>query len=162
MNRRFTKSKKRVAAVLGPLAVVAVVAGAIAYFTDTGSGTGQANVGTSTAWGVTFQATTGTMYPGSGTSTVNYTVTNNGSGNQFLNGTTAAVVNDGSGNVEQSGTPVPGCLVAWFSAANNSPAAATIAPAGTTTGSTDVTMIESGTNQNACKSVTPDILVTAS
>jgi hypothetical protein len=113
---------------------------------------------------VTFQATTGTMYPGCATckSTVNYTVTNNGTGDQHLNTTTASVVSDGSGNVKSSGTSVPGCLAAWFSAANNPPAAATLAPAGTSTGSADITMSESGTNQDACKSVTPDILISAS
>jgi hypothetical protein len=137
------------------------VVGAIAYFTGTGSGTGQANVGTSTPWGVTFTASTGTMYPGSGTSTVHYTVTNNGSGSQHLNGTTAAVANDGSGNVTSSGTSVPGCLATWFSVTNHAPAAATLASGGSTTGTADVTMAESGTNQDACKSVTPDIAVNA-
>lgn len=158
MTRRF---KKR-AAVLGSLTALVAVVGAIAYFTGTGSGTGQATVGTSTPWDVTFTGTSGTMYPGSGTSTVDYTVENVGSGNQRLNATTATVVNDGSGNVTSSGTPVPGCLAAWFSAANNPPAAVTLAPSGTATGTVDVTMSESGTNQDPCKTVTPDILVSAS
>jgi len=161
MIRTFTRSKKRVAAFASLVAMAAVVA-AIAYFTGTGSGTGQAQVGTSTPWGVTFGATTGTMYPGSGSSTVHYTVTNNGSGSQRLNTTTASVATDGSGNVTSSGTPVSGCLATWFSAANTPPAAVTLAPAASTTGSAAVTMAESGTNQDACKNVTPDIVISAS
>jgi hypothetical protein len=161
MIRTLTRSKKRTAA-LGSLAAIAAVVAAIAYFIGTGSGTGQATVGTSTPWGVTFQSTTGTMYPGLGTSTVRYTVTNNGPGNQHLNTTTASVVNDGSGNVTSSGTPVTGCLASWFSVTNHPPAAATLAPSATTTGTADVAMTESGTNQDACKSVTPDILISAS
>jgi hypothetical protein len=161
MIRTFTRSKKRVAAFASLVAMAAVVA-AIAYFTGTGSGTGQAQVGTSTPWGVTFGATTGTMYPGSGSSTVHYTVTNNGSGSQRLNTATASVATDGSGNVTSSGTPVSGCLATWFSAANTPPAAVTLAPAASTTGSAAVTMAESGTNQDACKNVTPDIVISAS
>lgn len=84
MTRRSIQFKKRIA-VLGSLAALAAVVGAIAYFTGTGSGTGQAKVGTSTPWDVTFTGSTGTMYPGSGTSTVAYTVKNVGSGNQHLN-----------------------------------------------------------------------------
>jgi len=161
MIRTFTRSKKRAAA-FGSLVAMVAVAGAIAYFTGTGSGTGQAQVGTSTPWSVTFGASTGTMYPGSGTSTVNYTVTNNGSGNQHLNTTTASVVADGSGNVKSSGTPVSGCLATWFSVSNSPPAGTTLSPSASTTGSAAVTMAESGTNQDACKTVTPDILISAS
>jgi hypothetical protein len=162
MIRRVVQTRKgRLAALGSGVALVAVV-GAVAYFTNTGSGTGQATVGTSTPWGVTFGATTGTMLPGSGTSTVNYTVTNNGTGNQQLTTTTATVVSDGTGNVTSSGTAVPGCLASWFSAANSPPAAVTLPPGGSATGSAAITMVESGTNQDPCQGVTPDILVSAS
>jgi hypothetical protein len=154
-------SRKRVTA-LGSLVAIAAVVGAVAYFTGSGSGTGQAKVGTATPWGVTFGTTSGLMYPGSGTSTVPYTVTNNGSGDQRLSTTTASVVSDGSGNVKASGTAVVGCLAGWFTATNTPPSATTLAPNETATGSVAVTMSESDTNQDACKSVMPDILVSAS
>jgi hypothetical protein len=159
IRRLFTRKRTML---LGSLVAIAAVVGAIAYFTDSGTGTGQAKVGTSTPWSVTFGTTTGTMYPGFGTSTVPYTVTNAGSGNQRLATTTASVVSDGSGNVKQSGTAVPGCLASWFTATNTPPAAVTLAPSGTATGSVAVTMSESGTNQDPCKNVLPDILVSAS
>jgi hypothetical protein len=161
MIRRVVQTRKRRLAAVGSGVALAAVVAAVAYFTNSGSGTGQATVGTSTPWGVTFQATTGTMLPGSGTSTVNYTVTNNGTGNQRLTTTTASVVSN-AGNVTSSGTPVPGCLASWFSAANNPPAPVTLAAGGSTTGSAGITMAESGTNQDACQGVTPDILVSAS
>jgi hypothetical protein len=148
---------------LGSLVAIAAVVAAVAYFTDTGSGTGQAKVGTSTPWTVTFGTTSGTMYPGAGNSTLPYTVTNAGSGNQQLQSTSATVVSDGSGNVKSSGTSVPGCLASWFTASNTPPTGlpATVAPSGTKTGSVSVTMAESGTNQDSCKNVMPDILVSA-
>ena len=161
MIRRLFSRKRTM--LLGSLVAIAAVVGAVAYFTDSGSGTGKANVGTSSPWTVSFGTTTGTMYPGSGTSTVPYTVTNAGSGNQQLGSTSATVVSS-SGNVTSSGVPVAGCLAAWFNAANTPPASlpATVAPGGTKTGSVAVTMIESTTNQDACKNVMPDILVSAS
>jgi hypothetical protein len=160
MIRRLFSRKRTM--LLGSLVAIAAVVGAVAYFTDSGSGTGQAQVGTSSPWSVTFGTTTGTMYPGSGTSTVPYTVTNAGSGGQHLNTTTAAVVNDGSGNVKQGGTAVVGCLASWFTPTNTPPAAVTLAPSGTTTGSVAVTMSNPNVSQDACKNVMPDILVSAS
>jgi hypothetical protein len=79
--RSFLKRKKLVAGISG--AGVLVLAGAaIAYFTASGSGTGSATVGTSTA--MTVHGTSGsTLYPGS-TSTVSFTVDNPSSGNQQL------------------------------------------------------------------------------
>jgi hypothetical protein len=153
---------KRYVVVVSAVVAVAIAGAAIAYFTATGSGTGQATVGSSTPWEVTFGATTGTMYPGSGTSTVNYTVKNAGSGSQHLAGTTASVAHDGSGNVTSHGTSVSGCLASWFSVTNHSPAATTLASGGTVTGSADVTMKNEEESQDACQGKTPDITVSAS
>ncbi len=156
----WIRRKPRLAA-LTAVVVLAVAGGAIAYFTDSGSGTGHATVGSSTPWSVTFGTTTGTMYPGAGTSTVNYTVTNAGSGHQYLHGTTASVVADGSGNIKDNGTAVSGCLASWFNATNHSPSAADLAVSGTATGSVDVTMTNDPSNQDVCQGHHPDILVSA-
>lgn len=153
---------KRVVVALGVVASLALTAAAIAYFSSTGSGTGQATVGTSTAWSVTFGTTTGTMYPGSGTSNVPYTVTNPSAGHQNLSSTTATVKDDGSGNITDAGTAVVGCLSTWFTATNHSPAAVDLAGSGTTTGSVDVTLANVSASQDACKSHHPDIVVNAS
>jgi hypothetical protein len=154
--------RKRVVVSLGVVASLALTAAAIAYFTSTGSGTGQATVGTSTAWSVTFGTTTGTMYPGSGTSNVPYTVTNPSSGHQYLASTSATVKDDGSGNITDGGSSVAGCSSSWFTATNHSPAAVDLAGAGTTTGSVDVTLANVGSSQDPCKGHHPDIVVDAS
>ena len=66
--------RKRVLILVGALMLLIVAGAAIAYFTSTGSGTGTATVGNSSA--VTLHATTAsTLYPGT-SSTVNFTVDN--------------------------------------------------------------------------------------
>jgi hypothetical protein len=111
---------------------------------------------------VTFGATTGTMYPGVGTSTVNYTITNNGGGHQQVQATTASIADDGSGNIKDNGTPVTGCLSMWFTVTNSPPAPVDLAPNGTTTGSAAVTMTDANTSQNACAGHHPDIVINVS
>ncbi len=78
------QSKKRRALVaLGAVGAVAAVGVAIAYFTSTGSGTGSATVGTSSA--VTIHGTTSaSLFPGTST-TVSFTVDNPSAGSQRVN-----------------------------------------------------------------------------
>jgi hypothetical protein len=79
MSRR---TRRRFFAALGAVAAIAAAGFAIAYFTTSGSGTGTASVGTSTA--LTIHGTAGTtLYPGT-SSTVNFTVDNPSSGHQQL------------------------------------------------------------------------------
>lgn len=157
-------SRKRGAAALVVIAVLAVAGGAYAYFTSSGSGNGAATVGSASNFTVTPQtATGGPLLPGAGSETINYTVTNPSSaGHQNLSATTASVAADGSGNVIQGGTAVSGCKASWFSAANSGPAAADLAPGGTATGSVVVTMTDAAVSQDSCQGVSPQILITAS
>ena len=114
--------KKKVFVPLTGVVALALAAAAVAYFTSTGSGTGSATVGSATNWSVTFpNAASGTMYPGAGSTTIPYTVTNPSSGHQYLTGTTATVASSG-GNITQNGVAVSGCLASWFTPANTSPA----------------------------------------
>jgi hypothetical protein len=155
MRIKFTK-KRLIATAL------ALAGGAFAYFTASGSATGQAAVGSSTPWTVTFSATAGTMYPGAGTATMAYTVTNAGSGNQKLATTTASVNADTNGYVTNHGTSVTSCQASWFTATNTPPTAADLAAGAHTTGSVAVTMADAAVSQNACQGVTPDVTVSAS
>jgi hypothetical protein len=169
----ITRRKKLFAAV-GTLAALAVGAIAVAYFTGAdGSGTGSATVGSSTAWSVAVNTGGATyapngytaIYPGSGTESIPFTVTNNGKGAQNLKTVSYAIKQDGSGNAETStGTVITGCQASWFSAAGNSGngTPGTLSPGGTYTGKVDVTMTDSGTNQDACQTAAPGVTVNAS
>jgi len=157
--------RRRFLALLALVLALSVTGGAVAYFTgQAGSATTQASVGGNGAWAVTFTGTSGTMYPGAGSSTLNYQVQNGGSGYQQLQSVAATVVADGSGNIEQNGVSKSGCLASWFTATNNGPSGMPLdlGPGATTTGSVTVTMSDSGTNQNVCENVTPDVKVSAS
>jgi hypothetical protein len=140
---------------------------AYAYFTGgTGTGTGSANTGSTTSWGVsvgTFAG--GPMFPGSGTETATYTVTNTGGGNQALTTAVTASVKSSNGNITQNNVELAGCTASWYAATAGVPTpavGAVIAKNGTATGSVTVVLNESNSNQNVCKGATPDVTVTAS
>lgn len=161
MFRRI--SRKPLIAGLSVLAVLAMAGGAFAYFTSSGSGTGTATVGTAAAFTVNpATATGGLIYPGSGSESISYTVTNGGSGAENLSATTAAVASSGV-NITENSAPVSGCLASWFTATNHPPTLPQDLAGGATSnaGSVTVTMTDSGGNQNACENATPDITVGA-
>jgi hypothetical protein len=154
-------TKKRFA-VLGAVAILAMAGIAVAYFTSTGSGTGSATVGSATAFKVTVSAPTGgPLYPGSGSENLAYSVKNEGSGAQNVNSTSASVASEG-GNITQGGVPVVGCKASWFTAVDSSPAPVSLKGGESASGSVEVTMQDSGTNQDACQGTSPDITVSAS
>ncbi|MGA2011524.1 MAG: hypothetical protein ABSH51_13490 [Solirubrobacteraceae bacterium] len=160
---RFTK--RRGIAALALLATLAMAGGAYAYFSASGSGTGgAATVGATTPFAVTFGASTGLMYPGFGSASVAYTITNPGTGVEKLGSTLVGIANDGSGNIVTGpdSTPVVGCEAAWFTATDNPPTYGEIQPAGSLTGSVTVTMADVASSQDVCQGVAPDITVSAS
>jgi hypothetical protein len=78
----FSSRRRKLLAALSGVAVLAVAGIAVAYFSTSGSGTGSATVGTSSA--LTIHGTSaGTLYPGT-TSAVSFTVDNPSSGHQQL------------------------------------------------------------------------------
>ena len=79
MFRRFN-NKRTVA--LSALLLLLVTAGAVAYFSTNGSGTGTATVGTSSTLTI-HGSSASTLYPGT-SSTVSFTIDNASSGNQQL------------------------------------------------------------------------------
>jgi hypothetical protein len=154
-------TKKRFA-VLGAVAILAMAGIAVAYFTSSGSGTGSASVGKSSAFTVEVSSdTSGSIYPGSGSETLSYSIKNEGSGHQNVTSTSASVNSD-EGNITQNGTPVVGCLASWFHAADTSPAPVDLAGGATAEGSVKVTMEDAEANQDACQGANPDITVKAS
>ena len=146
----WMKSKRTFAA-LGCGATLVVSAAAVAFFTSSGSGTGTAAVGSSSA--VTLHATiSSNLYPGS-SSPVTFTVDNPSSGVQRVGTVTLASISVDSGHsscstVISGGNPdftmAPVNVNEVISPGNGQSVAAT----GT------LTMNETGVNQDACQGAT--------
>jgi hypothetical protein len=165
------RTKIAVGATLGAAGITAGGM-AFAYFTSSGSGNGSGVVGSAANWGVSVSNTaSGTIYPGQGSETLAYTVTNNGSGNQELQSLAVAVTADSStpANVFQYSTSnqtyssVSGCQASWFTAAVDQPSPGVdLAPGKTVTGLITVTMADATANQNLCEGITgPEVTLTA-
>jgi len=156
--------KKLVAAGLVAALTLGIAGAAFAYFTATGSGTGNATTGTATPWTVTAAPATGMMFPGGGVSTVPFTVTNPNAGALTYTTLTAAVPADTDGNITSGGAPVVGCLASWFTAVAGTPSVGpgSIAGGGSFTVAVAVMMGDSGTNQDPCQGATPDVTLTVS
>ena len=164
-------SQKRLAAVAF-VGVLAVTGAAVAYFTGgSNTVTGSGTVGTSSQWGIaltgtpTFSGNLNAIYPGVGTESIPFTVTNTGNGNQAVTSIVPAVSHDNSGNVISNGAALTGCLASWFQVVDNgsNPALGlSLAPNGTYTGKVVLTMQDVPTSQDACKNATPAVTITAS
>jgi hypothetical protein len=166
-------SKKRLAAVAS-VAALAITGAAVAYFTGgSGSVTGSGTVGASTVWGVatgasTWSGTLTALYPGATNNTelIPFTVTNNGHGHQSVTSITVTLPAQSNGDAQTAaGADIPGCLASWFTAtvdSGNPALPSNLAPAGTYIGKIDLTMQDSGTNQNPCQNAAPAVTITAS
>lgn len=134
--------RKRVL-VLGIVASLAIAGAAFAYFTNSGSGTGSATVGTSDA--ITLASdSVGPLYPGGADAPVTVDITNPGSGAQYVGTVSGSVADNG------------GCLGSWFEV-DAAPYAASLAAGASDSAETLVRMIDSGTNQDVCKGKTMTI-----
>jgi hypothetical protein len=144
-------TKKRALVALGCACGLAIVTGAIAYFTTTGSGTGTASVGSSSA--VTLHATvSSTLYPGA-SSPVTFTVDNPSAGSQrvgtiSLSSITADAGHSTCSTVITGGNPdftMPAVAVNKSFGPGNGQS---VTPTGT------LTMNETGVSQDACQGAT--------
>jgi hypothetical protein len=135
--RRYVTKKRVILLGIAALAI-ALGTGAFAYFTSSGSGTGTAGVGSSS----TIQLSSGTvggLFPGGADVPVTVTIHNPGSGAEYVGTVSGSVADNG------------GCSGTWFQV-DNVTYGATLAAGGSDTVSTNVRMLDSGTNQNACQS----------
>lgn len=159
-------STRRKIAIFAGVIVVAVLSGiAYAWFSSTGTGTGNATVGTSSSWAVATQAPAGdALLPGYGSQTIAYSVTNTGSGQQKLLDTSAALTQDAAGDVYNTTTSstATGCKASWYTVLNTKPALVNLAGGATQAGGVvTITMRDSNTNQDACKIVSPQVTINA-
>lgn len=157
MLRRLTK--KRALTALGVMAVLAVAGAAFAYFTSEGSGSTEASVGSSAAWGVDVKST-GTMYPGAEKSEITYTVTNKGTGNQGLAGTEVTVASE-AGDILSGGKAVTGCKAEWFKVTPGTTPSGDLPAGESKEGTATVEMVDVEESQDACQAKTPEIDVRA-
>ena len=177
--RRFTS--KRFIGALSVIAVLAAAGAAFAFFTSSGTGSGSATVGTSTAWTVGQTGTSGPALlpdPAIGTGNIQtktYQVTNPGAGSENLNQVVVSVANpDGSAWSSQTNAGKPACTAADFSVDSKAvgfcQSDTDVALAGevlagqTTCNPTPVTveMIDNGANQDNCQGVTVPLYFQAS
>jgi hypothetical protein len=149
-------TKRRAFFALTAALVVAVAGGAYAYFTTSGTGTGTAAVGSSSA--ITLHATvTGSLYPGS-SSPVTFTVDNPSSGKQRVGTISLQSITPDASHSECS-TVITGGNPDFTMAAvtANQTFATGNAQAVTATGS--LAMNETGVSQDKCQGATLTLTV---
>jgi hypothetical protein len=155
---RFTRRRKITAVTV--LAFLVVAGAAFAYWTTTGSGTGAATTGASSAVSVAQTGTVTGLVPGGAAQAVNFTITNPKTTPQRVATVTVAIAS--ITNIT-GGTPATGCTTADFTlvqptAINTDLAAGATAfvPSGAT-----LAMIDSASNQDGCQNVTVNLTFAA-
>jgi hypothetical protein len=146
---------KRARVGLGLLVLLAFTGAAVAYFTTTGAGSGNAQVGTSSALTInaTITPASGGLVPGGTPAAVAFSVTNPG-GNQYVGTVSLSGVqaySDAAHTNNITGTGAGQCDTSKFTMApvtENQDV-----PSGTSSLSTNgsLAFADSGTNQNGCK-----------
>jgi len=133
---------------------------AAAYFTSGGTGSGSAEVGSTTG---AFVLTTGgpatPLLPGDGPGAFDVAVTNTSGADAHIGTVSEAVARYGdSGDAAtQDGADIPGCSADWFSVTPSVAVDELVAPGATVHASDGgrplptVTLSESGTDQDACQ-----------
>jgi hypothetical protein len=155
------RRKYRKALVLGAVTSLVIVAGAIAYWTTTGTGTGSAATGTIAGVTVNQTSTPTAMYPGGPAQPLSGDFTNTNSGNAYVTSVTASLASVSGGAADLAKPP---CTTADFQL--NDPTAVVgqdIAP-GAGQGSwsgPSVQLINTGFNQDNCKNATLHISYTS-
>jgi hypothetical protein len=147
------------AVVAGGTAALLGVGVAFAYWTSTGSGTGTATTGTSTVWEVTTDAATGpALTPAGSTQDVTFHVKNNNTGVQRLNGVVVTVAGPGGAVWDGPGT----CSAADYNVLQHTvPALSDVASGATYSGTVTIQMVDTGSNQDDCKTATVPLYVSA-
>ena len=162
----FKLTKKKVAAGVAAAALVAMTGVGYAYWTSDGNGSGSATVGTDTPWQVTTDAAVGAaLTPGGPTDTVDVHVKNNGSGVQRLEKLEVSVANSDGTTWDPTGT----CSAADFSIGGEAGGVAhsetytdDLASGETSTHTFSIQMIDTGANQDDCRTATVPLYVVAS
>jgi hypothetical protein len=154
MSRRF--SRKTIAA-FGVAFLLAAI-GAYAYWTNSGTGTGSAATGTNVGITVVQTSTVTGLYPGGPTQALSGNFNNSNSGKVYVASVTAAL-----GSITGS-SGSPACTVADYQLSNATATVNAEVDPGNAKGSWSgptIQMLDSATNQDACKNVTVNLTYTS-
>jgi hypothetical protein len=153
------RTHKKLSIAVGLIAVLALSAGAYAYWTQQGSGTGSAATGTIV--GITIvqtSAPTG-LYPGGPTAPLSGTFTNTNSGPVYVNDVTTTGISSVTGPNIDASHP---CTADDFTLGGTASIDAEVLADDTSTWSgLTIQMVNSGTNQDGCKGATVNITYTS-
>ncbi len=143
--------------VLGAIAAVLIIsAGALAYWTAGGSGTGSGSAGTTTALTVNQTTTLSAMYPGDSAQTLSGNFDNSNPGPIYVGTVTASI----SSVTKASGAPSGTCDATDFTLAGATMTVNAEVPAGSAKGSWTGATIKfnnKASNQDACKGATVNL-----
>ncbi len=143
-----TRGLKRTAIALATVLTLAGATAAFAYWTAMGSGSGEATTGESTPFVVTTESAGGEIAPGSAGETVDFTVTNPGTGTLQLAAVTVALA-DAEG---EPWVPVGACLATDYSVSiTTAPISGAVAGGGSVGGTVTVVLDNTAANQDACQ-----------
>lgn len=148
------KLRKRSVLIAGIVGALAISGGALAYWTQSGSGDGQATTGSTSAITVNQNSSISGMYPGGTASALSGDFDNPNAHHVKIDSVTATVRTFSS----QGDVAKPACTEADFAIGGTS--GANDVPSGTGVGSWSgltVSLLDSSTNQDNCKNVTIDI-----
>jgi hypothetical protein len=150
--------RKRRGVVLGLIVAVAITAGAIAYWTAGGSGTGTATTRAGTdALTVNQTSTISNMYPGDSAQTLSGNFDNPNPGPVYVGTVTASI----DSVTKASGAPAGTCDATDYTLSGAAMTVNAEVPAGTGKGSWTGATIKfndkAGTNQNACQGATVNL-----
>lgn len=152
--RNMQRLKRRTIAVLTAVLVLVVGGVAYAYWTNDGSGTGQATTGTNNSVVINQTSTIGGLAPGTPPQTLSGTFDNPNDGPVFVT----------SVNAEVTGTDQDGCDATNYTIAGSAPVNAQIPPGqdvGSWGGLTIQFNSKPAVNQDACKTAVVSIRYTA-
>ena len=132
---------------------------AYAYWTTAGAGTGAAGTGTTVALVVTQDSAPAGLAPGSAAQPLDFTVTNPGAGAVQLNGVTIAFAATGGCVTGDFGFTQPS-FTALIIPAGGSKTLTSVTGGDVVTGA-DISMINTASNQDSCKSKSVNLTYTS-
>jgi hypothetical protein len=157
-----SRKKGKRSLLLAVAAVLALTAGAIAYWTAGGAGTGSADVaGAQTALTVNQTTTLAAMYPGDSAQTISGNFDNPNPGPIYVGTVTASIASV----TKAAGAPAGTCDATDFTLANAAMTVNAEVPSGNAKGSWTGATIKfnnKATNQDACKGATVNLAYTIS